>query len=280
MDIIRVFPKRRSMTPDDSMVFIGEPGLFRPYAKEVHVSCSFTWEKKQSEHLVEAWRQYYPIVKLGGPAYGNITHNFLHGRYIKEGVTFTSRGCNNKCPWCFVPEREGKIYEIPDFVAGDNIQDNNLLQCSNSHLDKVFSMLKTQCGVTFGGGLDAKLLKDDIAERLRSIKIKQIFLASDTEGAIKPLRRAINRLNGLTKDKIRCYVLIGYNGETIPQAEIRLKNVFEAGCLPYAMLYQDQTEHYKSWSKEWTQFSRLWQRPAAIKAIMKNESLTFRRRYP
>jgi len=266
--IIRVFPKRRNMTPDDGMVFIGEPQLMMPEADEVHVSCAFTWEKAKAERLAEAWRQYYPIVKLGGPAYGNITHDFVPGRYIKQGVTFTSRGCNNNCPWCLVPEREGKLYEFPDFAAGDNIQDNNLFQCSSAHLDKVFAMLKTQKAATFSGG-DAREITDDLAERLRSIKIKQLFLASDTEGAIKPLRRAIVRLNGLSKDKIRCYVLIGHNGETIPEAETRLKTVYEAGCLPYAMLYQAPTDKETKWPKEWTRFARIWQRPAAIKAIMK-----------
>lgn len=34
--IIRVFPRRTKATPDDSMAFIGEPGLFTPEVDEIH----------------------------------------------------------------------------------------------------------------------------------------------------------------------------------------------------------------------------------------------------
>ena len=281
MKIIRVFPERTSMTPDDDMAFIGVkykgrkripqlvmPNRF-PDADEVHISCAFTWQKQLSEQLAELWREHYPVVKIGGPAYGNIAHDFMPGVYLKTGVTFTTKGCNKKCPWCLVPEREGKLYEFPEFESGYNIQDNNLLQASSAHLDKVFAMLQTQKASTFGGGLDTTLLTDRIADRLRSIKIKQLFLAADTDGAIKPLRKAIQRLSGLPRDKIRCYVLIGHNGETIEHAEERLRTVYEAGCLPYAMLYQPPIDKKTIWPLEWTRFARLWQRPAAIKGMMK-----------
>jgi hypothetical protein len=281
MKIIRVFPTRTSLTPSDGLsysgkrnpkggwFFHGTPPLDLPEADEVHISCSFTWDKPEAEMLYEAWGQYYPVVKIGGPAYGNITHNFKAGMYLKEGVTFTTRGCNNDCPWCLVREREGKLYEFSDFSAGNLIQDNNLLQASNTHLDKVFSMLKTQRAIEFTGGLDARLITDDVADRLRSIRIEQLFLASDTDGALRPLQKAIKKLHGISNNKIRAYVLIGFNNETMEHAEGRLIDVFNSGCLPYAMLYQPPTDKKVIWPYEWRNFARTWQRPAAMKAYMK-----------
>ncbi|GAH28238.1 unnamed protein product, partial [marine sediment metagenome] len=50
-------------------------------------------------------------------------NGFIPGRYVKEGVTITSRGCPNRCSFCMVksPLKELKIY------PGNNVIDNNLL---------------------------------------------------------------------------------------------------------------------------------------------------------
>ncbi len=70
--ILRVFPSRNSYTPDDDMVIIGEPpfSIFIPEHKEVHISCTFTWDKKYCEHLQQQWQAVTnkPVL-LGGPAY-------------------------------------------------------------------------------------------------------------------------------------------------------------------------------------------------------------------
>ena len=76
-----------------------------------------------------------------------------------EGVTFTTRGCNKKCPWCLVPKREGRLAEIQDFPEGYIIQDNNLIQSGRDHMLKVFAMLDRQKrAAVFSGGIDATLV--------------------------------------------------------------------------------------------------------------------------
>jgi hypothetical protein len=100
--IIRVFPRKTSLTPNDPLAYVGDPPLWRPEADEVHVSVTFTWDIEEGQRLKEAWAQYYPVVKIGGPAFASETNDFEVGKYVKPGVTFTSRGCNNHCPWCLV----------------------------------------------------------------------------------------------------------------------------------------------------------------------------------
>ena len=136
MKILRVFPRRTSHTPIDDLTFIGDPPMMRPAADEVHISVCFTWDRKYSERLEKAWRQYYPVVKTGGPAYDDPCLYFTPGRYIKQGVTFTSRGCNNQCPPCEAWRREGPLREDKNFPPGWIIQDNNLFQCSKDHIYK------------------------------------------------------------------------------------------------------------------------------------------------
>jgi hypothetical protein len=267
MDAMAYSGKRR---PTREWYFRGLPPLDLPKADEIHISCTFTWDKSEAEDLFNAWSQYYPVVRIGGGAYGNIPHNFQPGMYLKQGVTFTTRGCNHQCPWCLVQKREGKLFEFNGFPAGNIVQDNNLLQASSSHLDKVFSMLSKQRGIIFSGGIEARLVTDEIADRFRSVSTKTIFLAADTEQSLTPLRKAVKTL-GLGRNKTQCYVLIGFNGETMVHAENRLREVFNAGALPYAMLYQPPTDKKLIWPIEWRRFARLWQRPAIIKAMMKSE---------
>lgn len=262
--IIRVFPRRTKMTPRDDFAFVGDPPLIRPEADEVHVSCSFTWDLPKAQRLVEAWKQYYSVVKLGGRECHNGT--FTPGMYVRQGVTFTSRGCDNQCPWCLVPEREGNLREI-GIESGNIVQDNNLLQCSSQHIEKVFSMLRSQHGIEFAGGLDSRLLTDKIADEIRSLRVKQIFLAADTKELLKPLERAIKRL-GLSRNKVRCYALLARKGESTSDAIERLETIWGMGAMPFAQLYQPP-DKYIRYSKEWRSLARTWSRPAAMKVLQK-----------
>ena len=251
------------MTPRDDYAFVGDPPMFRPPASEVHVSCTFTWDIPEAFRLGNAWGQYYPVF-IGGCAARSPAGEFIPGMYVREGVTVTSRGCNNQCPWCLVPEREGKLREIV-IHAGSNIIDNNLLQCSHGHIDTVFEMLRCQHGIILSGGLDARLISDSIADNLRSLRIKRMFLACDRKEDIRVLERAKSKLDGFTREHLRCFVLLAYDGETMSEAKERLDAVWELGFMPFAQLYQPP-DKYIHYSKEWRKLTRTWSRPAAMKA--------------
>ncbi len=265
MKIIRVFPRRTMFTPTDDFAFVGDPPMIRPEADEVHVSCTFTWDKVRAMNLALAWGQYYSV-KLGGPAFDSPVNGFTPGQYIKRGVTFTSRGCNNQCPWCLVSKREGKLRQIDNFAVGNIIQDNNFLQCNKSHIENVCRMLRSQKNIQFTGGLDTRLLHCDHVELLRGLHIGQMFFACDTKGSIYSLRNAGDLLKDFPRDKKRCYVLLAFNGQTLDQAEEHLEDVWGAGFMPHAQLFQPP-DKYISYPKEWRDLVRRWSRPAIMKAM-------------
>jgi len=268
MKIIRVFPRRTTMTPIDDYAFVGDPPMFLPSADEVHVSCTFTWHTARAKRLAEAWGQYYPV-KLGGPVFGSQHDGFTPSLYVRQGVTFTSRGCNNQCPWCLVPHREGRLREI-EIQCGNTVQDNNLLQCNRVHIAKVIDMLRSQHQICFSGGLDSRLLTDSIADDIRSLSIRHLFFACDTKTAIKTLAQAKHKLAGFNRNQLRCYVLLAFNGETISEAHERLEDVWQLGFMPFAQLYQPP-EQYIKYSKDWQDLARIWTRPAISKAFMKSQ---------
>lgn len=262
--MIRVFPRRTKWTPIDELAFVGDPPLWRPPEQPVMVSVTFTWDIAEGERLARAWGEFYHDVHLGGPAFGDRGGAFVPGRFIKEGVTITSRGCIRRCPHCFVPDREGPIRELP-IVDGHIEQSNNLLACSDNHIRAVFDMLRRQSkGAIFSGGLDTRLLRPWHRELIDSIKINELWFACDSQAALAPLERTADILTGISQNKRRCYVMIGYNGETITEAEKRLQRVFGLGFDPFCQLYRGEGE--KVYTQDWKDLNRKWSRPAAYKA--------------
>jgi hypothetical protein len=267
--ILRVFPRRTSHTPRDERAFVGDPPLWLPDADEVHVSVTFSWDVAEGKRLAEAWANHYGVVRLGGPAFGSPCEDFAPGLYVRQGVTFTSRGCNNQCPWCLVPHREGRLRLLP-ITDGHVVQDNNLLQTPREHQEAVYEMLRRQAkAAKFSGGLQASLVDDWVARQFRSLRIAEVWLACDSKGAIGPLREAAKRLSFLRRDQMRCYVLVGFGGETVQEAAQRLEAVWDAGCMPFAQWYRDASQRKATLSEDWHRLVRAWSRPAAMRVMHK-----------
>lgn len=271
MKIIRVFPQRTSYTPDDSYVFIGAPPFKEliPEHKEVHISCTFSWDREYCKELQFQWQGMTDKqVKLGGVAFGSPSNDFVPGMYIKSNIIFTTRGCNNNCPWCMVPKLEGKLVELP-ISQGNWIQDNNFLQASRQHKDKVFDMLRTQKGICFKGGLEPALIDDHFISNVTSLRIKELWLACDTDNKLPDFQTACKKLRkaGFNREKIKCYAL-SY-GRDMDADEARCRAIWEAGAMPFMQLYRDFSDKKTEYSTNWNKFARQWQRPAAINAHMK-----------
>ena len=268
--IIRVFPHKTSFTPDDEYCFVGLPQFSIPEHDEVHISCTFTWDKALCQDLAYQWEgQTNKPVKVGGPAFESPCESFTPGMYVNRNVVFTTRGCNNNCPWCCVPKREGPLKEMP-ICEGNIIQDNNFLQANMSHKDKVFEMLKTQRAVSFRGGLESDLIDEHFINGITSLnRLPELWLACDTDGAISAFKKAMEKLQkvGYTRDKLKCYTLIG---DDMAKNEARLREVFEIGAMPFAQLRRDFSETKTKYPKEWNDFERIWQRPTITKAYMKS----------
>lgn len=265
MEIVRVFPRYTSQTPRDPLAFVGDPPLFRPPADEVHVSVAFSWDMAEAERLREAWACYYPVVRLGGPAVGgDVAGEFTPGLYVKPGVTFTSRGCIRRCPWCVVPEREGMLRCL-DVKDGWMVQDNNVLATPRDHQRRVYGMLGEQSkAVVFSGGLDARLFDEWVAHEMARLRVRAAFFAADTDGLLRELKRVRDLTPYWGRRQRRCYVMLGYDGETMEEARRRLEAVWDLGFMPFAQLYQPGGDARVRWPVRWREIERLWARPAAM----------------
>lgn len=265
MRIARVFPRRTKATPTDELAFVGfPPSLFPPEVDAVHISVTFTDDLTLAEILAREWKHIAPV-ETGGPATGMRGEEFVPGRYLKQGYVITSRGCPNRCWFCFVWKREGDVRELP-INDGYNVLDDNLLACSPEHVKAVFDMLRQQKKpAEFTGGLEAARLQEWHVNELSTMRIKQMFFAYDTPDDYEPLLLAgrLLREAGFTQAShvLRCYVLIGHPRDTLWEAEERLHQTINAGFMPMAMLWRGDNTPV---DRDWKQLQREYARPSIV----------------
>ena len=274
MRLARVFPRHTRASPDDALAFFGPPP-FDVEAEEVHIDVTFTADKPWAESLGEQWKHIAPV-KVGGVAYGDRGEDFIPGRYIRHGYTFTSRGCPERCWYCSVWKRDPTLRLLP-IQDGWNILDDNLLACPEDHFRSVVDMLSRQKRrVEFTGGLQASRLKDWHIEGFVKLKPRPVFFfAYDdpdrcTKSPPEAMRAAAAKMlaAGFTaaSHRLRTFVFIGFPQDTFEKAEARLREMVAIGFTPYAMLWQPETPSAEKWrpAPEWKKFQRSWARPACI----------------
>ena len=120
----------------------------------------------------------------------------------KTAYGLLTRGCPNRCKWCIVPEKEGKIspyMDVEEIAAGGRtdliLMDNNVL-ASGYGLRQIEKIVRMGYRVDFNQGLDARLVTDDIARLLARVKwIKRIRFGCDTPQQIDECERATSLID-------------------------------------------------------------------------------------
>lgn len=148
--------------------------------------------------LIEKGGTGYDIAKALPPDIDRIQPDYdLYQLPPNVAYGFLTRGCPNRCKWCVVPKKEGKIAPYMDVeeiaVNGRKsiiLMDNNIL-ASEYGLQQIEKIVSMGLRVDFNQGLDARLVTDDIARLLVKVKwIKRIRFGCDTPGQIAECERA------------------------------------------------------------------------------------------
>jgi len=187
-----------------------------------------------------------------------------------SSILFTSRGCIRKCPFCIVPQLEGKIKSVApnvqDYIFEGHKQiilwDNNFF--ASPEWKKTLKNLKeTGLRVDFNQGLDARLIDEEKASLLCELKLSTIRMAYDTKGQRKNIENAINLIEqqGKRRKDIFFYVLYNFfdlkrkSGDTPESFFEIIKEIAELGCVSYPMRFEPIMSLKKNdyISPNWTQ---------------------------
>ena len=132
-------------------------------------------------------------------------------------IGFLTRGCKNKCAFCVVPKKEGKIRPYArwqDIVRHDtkkvHFMDNNVLACQYG-IEQMREIAKTDYVVDFNQGLDIMLLTDDICEIIKDIKWERfIRFSCDKSYQLPYFERMVElfKKHKVPLSKVFVYVLV------------------------------------------------------------------------
>ena len=170
----------------------------------------------------------------------------LYGTMLAHG--FTSRGCQNNCPFCYVPKKEGKWHAVGDLYSvwypglrGVKFFDNNVLY-DKDHFMKISSqVLKEKVMWDFVQGSDIRGLDRDcairIGEMVRATPGRLFRFAFDNSKQRDVVLSGVDLLLEYVEPKhLFCYVLIGYDS-TYEQDLMRVMELKKRGIYCFPMLF-------------------------------------------
>ena len=172
---------------------------------------------------------------------------------IDYAMGFTARGCIRKCPFCIVPEKEGKIRAVADIYDFWNGQKNLMLMDNNltaepDHFRRVLEQLiKHGIRTSFSQGLDIRLIDEEKAALLARVKLwkdKRIHFAFDSMAMEGAVRRGVDCLlrAGIIPRNLSFYVLIGFD-TTREEDLYRVELLRSFGVTPFAMPFNRQDRY-------------------------------------
>lgn len=163
---------------------------------------------------------------------------------------FLTRGCPRACDFCHVAPKEGrcshKVADLSEFWNGQGtirLCDPNILACKDAP-DLLAQCAASGAKIDFNQGLDARLITEEKAELLASMRLVFPHFAMDTMGSMAAVSRGIRLYVDAVKRRkgkwdwryAKCFCLTNFN-TTFEQDMERIKAIRDCECWPYVMIY-------------------------------------------
>lgn len=162
-------------------------------------------------------------------------------------IGFLTRGCVNKCPWCYVPQKEGDIRPYrgwQDVVRKDTkkltLMDNNILACEHG-IQQLRELAETDYRIDINQAMSVFLVTPEVADILSKIKWQRyIRFAVDHKSQVEGIKKAAQLLKerGIPNSKLFLYCLLT---EDLEDDLYRIYAMRELESVSlYGMPYKDQ----------------------------------------
>jgi hypothetical protein len=167
---------------------------------------------------------------------------------ITYSLGYTTRGCIRRCPFCVVPEKEGKIQRWQHIREWhDERFDTVICLDNNVYADREWFFENTdyvlESGLKYNAiqGMDIRILDEEIAGRLADLKWSgQLHFAFDRIQDEPAIRRGIQLLQDAgirTRHDVSVYVLVGFDS-TEEEDKRRCRLLKDLGVTPFVMQYK------------------------------------------
>lgn len=224
-------------------------------ADKYYFSVIFTWDIPAMIQAVNQVRSWGKEVEIGGPA-ATFMHKYIHTQTSIEPhtgldprfehipgdyqLTFTSRGCPHKCPFCGVKRVEPDAIEYESYPLAPMVGDNNLLSTSWEHqLHFVKEFVNYGREIDINSGFDVRFFTEKHKELYSQLRLQMWRFAFDTLDVWADVWRVAKMMrdNGLDRHQVMFYCLIGFPGTTPEECLFRLNTIRDLGMNPYPMRY-------------------------------------------
>lgn len=251
---------------------------------QVYVSVVFSKNRGQAAGLTKMFPN--ARITFGGPGWD--LKNFLppsierikpdYDLYPSEySQGFTTRGCIRHCPFCIVPEKEGKIqiWQHPEKFHDDRfntcmIMDNNLFAAPDYWQRMVFEwFIDNKIKMLSPQGWDIRLLTPERAELLKEVKhAGNIHFAWDNLADENNVINGINLLKETgfnLKHDVSFYILVGFN-TTFEQDLYRCNRLREMRVNAFVMRYHSRDKLLNKLAKWANRRWSYWASPFEVSA--------------
>lgn len=236
-------------------------------ADKAYASCILT----KNVSVVTNYKGLYPELIVGGTGYDHTIQLPPEIEQMKPKINygFTTRGCIRNCPFCLVPQAEGKIRvvgDIYDFWDRQSrslvLYDNNILALPK-HFAKICGQLeKEKLSVDFNQALDIRLVTPHICELLKTIKLKnELRFSFDLPQLEQIVREKVELIKTYHIRKcIFFFVLVGFN-TTFEEDMHRLDVIKELGGRAYIMRHENTPKEKRyirmaQWANQFFTFAK------------------------
>lgn len=222
--------------------------LMAPVVDLIYVSCVFKENRKAAAEY-----EVYPYARIGGSGYSLdvVLDDEIEAVKPHINLGFTTRGCNRRCGFCVVSEKEGRVRVVGDlFDLWDGkskavtILDNNILQATDDHFGWICHQARVaRIKIDFNQGLDWRLLTPEVAETLKATPhIGEWRFAYDHPSMAEGVEHSISLLKEHKINRSTWYVLVGY--DTTPVEDLRrLNHLRDMGQTAFVQRYRMAPEY-------------------------------------
>ena len=175
------------------------------------------FDKAKDKPLPPEIEHIYPDYDL----YPELTKDTAYG--------FLTRGCPRGCDFCIVEKKEGrcsvKVADLSEFWRGQKnivLCDPNILACKDWK-ELFLQLIASGATIDFNQGLDVRLMTEEKARMIASMKIKEIHFAWDRY-----------------EDKDKVLPKLKLFDTTLEQDLDRIYTLREMGYWPFVMIYDKE----------------------------------------